>query len=165
MTAVERIEMSRSRLRLAMCPPPPVAAHDGQAPTWTQRLKELPVVALVRESLDAWWSSHPMRAAGEVAAQASGAVIRPVARRHPIALVLAAGIVGALLVWSRPWRWALRPALWAGLAPQLASRVMAKLPIESWMATLGSALSKPPAGHVDGPHPAAGQPQAATMNQ
>ena len=59
-----------------------------------------------------------------------------------LCFVLVAAAVGALLVWSRPWRWALRPALLAGLAPQFASRVVAKLPIESWMTLLDSALSK-----------------------
>ena len=146
MTASERIEFSRARLRAAMSPPPapaPAAGSELHAASWLQRLKQLPVVSLVVESFDAWWAGHPLHAAGQVAAQASSAVIRPVARRHPFALVLVAGAVGALLAWSRPWRWAFRPALLAGLAPQLASRVIANLPIESWMTVLGAALASP----------------------
>ena len=144
MTACERIEFSRARLRAAMSPPSaPAAGSEPQAASWLQRLKQLPVISLVVESFDAWWAGHPLHAAGQVAAQASSAVVRPVARRHPFALVLVAGAVGALLAWSRPWRWAFRPALLAGLAPQLASRVIANLPIESWMTVLGAALASP----------------------
>ena len=144
MTASERIDFSRARLRAAMSPPPaPAANADAGKTSWTQRLKQLPVISLVLESFHAWWTNHPLHAAAQVAAEASGAVVRPVARRHPFALVFVAGAVGALLVWSRPWRWALRPALLAGLAPQFASRVVANLPIESWMTLLGAALAQP----------------------
>ena len=127
-----------------MSPPPaPTAGSEPSAASWLQRLKQLPIFSLVVESFDAWWAGHPLHAAGQVAAQASSAVIRPVARRHPFTLVLVAGAIGALLAWSRPWRWAFRPALLAGLAPQLASRVIANLPIESWMTVLGAALASP----------------------
>lgn len=162
MTAAERIEFSRARLRAAMSPPPAPAAgtEPGQA-SWLQRFKQLPVISLVLESFDAWWTNHPLHAAGQVAAQASSAVVRPVARRHPLALVLVAGAVGALLVWSRPWRWALRPALLAGLAPQFASRVVANLPIESWMTLLGAALSKPSTSTAD--ITSSSHPQAASF--
>ena len=144
MTACERIEISRARLRAAMSPAPePAAGSEPHDTGWLHRLKQMPTVALVLESFDAWWSGHPLRAAGQVAAQASSAIARPVAGRHPYALVLVAGVVGALLAWTRPWRWAFRPALLAGLAPQLVSRVVAKLPIESWMTLLGAALASP----------------------
>lgn len=155
-TASQRIEHSRARLRAAMSPPAAPAFGGGpQQPSWLQRVKQLPMISLLVESFDAWWSNHPLHAAGQVAAEASGAIVRPVARRHPWALVLAAASVGAVLVWSRPWRWALRPSLLAGLAPQFASRVVANLPIESWMTLLGAALSKPAAGSASSAPPSA----------
>ncbi len=162
MTASERINVSRARLRAAMSPPlaPAVGSEAGQ-PSWMQRFKQLPVISLVLESFDAWWAHHPLHAAAEVVAEASSAVVRPVARRHPFALVLVAGAVGALLVWSRPWRWALRPALLAGLAPQFASRVVANLPIESWMTLLGAALAQPAARTAPGTTPS--DPQVASF--
>ena len=144
MTACERIEFSRARLRAAMSPPPaPAAGSESPTASWVQRLKQLPIVSLVVDSFNAWWAGHPLHATGEVAAQVSSAVIRPVALRHPFTLVLVAGAIGALLAWSRPWRWAFRPALLAGLAPQFVSRVVANLPIESWMTVLGAALTSP----------------------
>jgi hypothetical protein len=66
--------------------------------------------------------------------------------RHPLALVAVAAVAGAGLAWARPWRWAIRSALFAGLLPQLTTRVVASLPLESWMTLLGTALSsRPPA--------------------
>ena len=156
LTASQRIESSRARLRAAMRPPAAPAFGSGpQQTSWLQRVKQLPIISLLVESFDAWWSNHPLHAAGRVAAEASSAVVCPVARRHPWALVLAAASVGALLAWSRPWRWALRPSLLAGLAPQFASRVVANLPIESWMTLLGAALSQPAAGNASSAPPGA----------
>jgi hypothetical protein len=82
-----------------------------------------------------------MRPLVHVASEASNAVVRPIAQHNPVALVVAAGLVGAVFAWSRPWRWALKPALFAGLLPQLVSRVVANLPLESWLAVLGSTVS------------------------
>ena len=39
-------------------------------------------------------------------------------------------LAGGLLAWSRPWRWLLRPALFAGIAAQLTSHVVARLPLD-----------------------------------
>lgn len=74
--------------------------------------------------------------AGVIAATTADAVLEPVAQRHPWRLVLGAAALGGLLAWSRPWRWVVVPALFAGLVPQL----------------LSAALRAPPAG-VDPPPP------------
>lgn len=143
--ALARLEASRARLRLAMRPAPAAVPIDGQKTTrrsWLQGWRELPVVGLVLDALHGWWSLNPLRPVVLVAAEASTAVARPLAQRHPIALMLVAGTVGAALAWARPWRWAVRSALFAGLAPQLASRLVAKLPIESWLTLVSAALSK-----------------------
>ena len=143
--ALARLEASRARLREAMRPasPAPQAGDSNAAGArWHRRLRELPVIGLVADALGAWWSQNPMRPVALVAADVSNAVARPLAQRHPFALVLAAGAVGAALAWARPWRWALRSALFAGLVPQVASRVVAKLPVESWLTLLGATLAK-----------------------
>ena len=143
--ALARLEASRARLRDAMrpaAPAPSTERAEAAGGSWLQRLRGLPVIGLVADALAGWWSQNPLRPVALVAAEASNAVARPLAQRHPIALVLAAGTVGAALAWARPWRWALRSALFAGLVPQLASRVVANLPIESWLTLLSGALSK-----------------------
>lgn len=147
--ALARLEASRARLREAMrptAPEPSADGPDGIGRSWLRRLRELPVIGLVADALGAWWSHSTLRPVAQVAAEASSAVAKPLAQRHPIALVLVAGVAGAALAWGRPWRWALRSALFAGLLPQLATQVIAKLPIDSWLALLSAALSKADAG-------------------
>ncbi len=144
--ATGRIEASRARLLSAMSPPPPTPAdHAGaHAQPWLHRLADLPLVSAVIESVTAWWSQHPLRSVAQVANEASTAVFKPLAQRNPLALVLLAGTIGAGLAWARPWRWIFRSALFAGLVPQLASRVVSSLPIESWMTMAGASLSRQP---------------------
>ena len=141
MNPVERIELSRARLRAAMTPVPALPKTGAAALPWLQRLKDQPAIGIIIETLQGWWSQHPLRAVVHVASEAGNAVARPIAQHNPAALVVVAGVAGALLVWSRPWRWAIKPALFAGLMPQLISRVVANLPLESWLAVFGSTLS------------------------
>lgn len=141
--ALDRVEASRQRLRLAMSPPPP-AEDDSPVKageSWMHRLRDVPAVSAVVESVQAWWAHHPLRPLTQVAGEATNAVVKPLAQGNPLVLILFAAAVGAGLVWSRPWRWLIRSALFAGLVPQLASRVVSKLPIESWMTILGAAFA------------------------
>lgn len=143
----ERIETSRARLRLAMRPPPPVPARRAthSDDSWLGWLTSLPLVKTVVESVTSWWSHHPMRQVAQIASDASNAIVKPVAERNPLTLVLVAGVLGAGLAWSRPWRWIFRSALFAGLVPQLAYRVVSTLPIDSWVSMGGAWLSRPTA--------------------
>ena len=149
LTPIQRLAQSRERLRLVLAPPP--AAGDGAAGgsglSWEQRLRAIPGLAFVVDVVQAWWQQHPLRVATAVAREVSRAAARPIAGRHPFALVAVAAVVGAALAWARPWRWALKSALFAGLLPQFASRMATALPIEDWINVLGSLMSraKPPA--------------------
>lgn len=148
MTALERLEVSRARLREALAPPPalpPVSPGHGVGASLLQRLKALPAAGPVIDSVVGWWSQHPLRSWVSLAGGASNAVVEPLAKRNPVTLVLTAALVGAAFAWSRPWRWALKPVLFAGLAPQLAARLAAALPIESWIGLLASASPRKPA--------------------
>ncbi len=140
--ATARIELSRERLRLAMNPPPEPERPRTERP-FVDRVMAWPVLNDVLESLRHWWAAHPLRPVGLVAGEAVNAVARPVALRHPWLLVLGAAAVGGALAYGRPWRWVLRSTLFAGLVPQLASRVASSLPIESWMTTVGAMMSTP----------------------
>lgn len=146
--AIDRIEASRQRLLAAMTPPPaPVASpgvsHDHNVlHTFAERVKAMPTMAAIIESVESWWARHPLRPLGTVAGEASRAVAAPIAARHPFYLVLGAAVAGAALVRVRPWRWLFGSALFAGLLPQLATRVVASLPLESWLSVAGSTLSR-----------------------
>lgn len=143
---VQRLELSRARLRLAMLPPPALPGNEPAtgALAWLERIKHQPAIAILIDTLQGWWSRHPLRAALHVASETGNAVIKPIAQHNPITLVALACGAGAVLAWSRPWRWALKPALFAGLMPQLVSRVVANLPLESWLAVFTQAPTAQP---------------------
>lgn len=157
--ASAKLAVSRERLRLAMTPtrsarraPRP---HTGPGQPVSQvplldKVRRFPGAALIAETLEMWWLRHPMRSAVLIAGEASRALIRPVAQRHPFQLVLVALAAGAVLAWSRPWRWIVRPAFFAGLLPQLVSRVVAHLPIETWISMIVNLNQPAPADLAEG---------------
>ncbi len=90
-------------------------------------------------TLRARWAQHPLHDAATLALLAGNAAVRPVARRHPVALVLLAAACGAALAWARPWKHvnarplvvapspAVGPALWSVVLTALVPVVLASL--------------------------------------
>jgi len=149
--AIERLALSRERLRSTMMPAPPKSSSNASAisgadgsftANLAERVKELPGAAMVIDAVQTWWSQHPLRTATLVAGEASRKFAAPLAERNPVALILGAVVVGALVAWTRPWRWILRPALLAGLLPAIASRFMRQLPLESWLRMFASVTAR-----------------------
>ena len=125
-TPSERLTHSRERLRLALngllpAPDDPEAEQQKAraAAPWWAKLAALPGAGIVIEAAQQWWARHPLRANILLGFNATQAVVQPIAQRHPVALVAAAFVVGGLLAWRRPLGWLLKPALFAGLLPQL----------------------------------------------
>jgi len=150
-SAAERLEASRVRLRGALMqiahPPtkPSLLDEIGLGSFGSQildRLKALPGAAIVIESLQHWWAEHPLHTAGVLAEEASRRFVAPIARKNPYAVVVGGVVLGALFAVSRPWRWLLRPALFVGLVPQIATQALKHMPIESWLQMLSTLTAK-----------------------
>lgn len=124
-TSCDRLIRSRDRLRQALNqaaspgddrPRQPFGATTAEA--WA-KLKGSTSANIFTAVLQNWWHQHPLRLALQVSAQTAEVVATPVAQKHPIALVLGAGLAGALLMRTRAWRWLSVSAVFAGLAPKL----------------------------------------------
>jgi hypothetical protein len=121
--ACERLTLSRDRLRSAL-------RVSAAAPVNTKT---------------------PLHIAGLFARDAVEAAVQPLAQRNPLGMVLGAALAGGFLMWSRPWRWLLTPALLATVLPQLAARAFnhgAPMPWLKLLTTLTKAPKKagPPVG-------------------
>lgn len=100
------------------------------------KLHEHPMAAAVMDAVSNWWKSHPVHAFGVIAGSALRDAAGPLVRRHPVAMVGAAVLAGAVLMRMRPWRLVIKSALFAGLASQVVSRVIAAVPIDTVIGTL-----------------------------
>lgn len=91
-----------------------------------QDLAALPGAGILIEALRTWWAKHPLHLAGQVGIEAARAVLQPLARNHPLALLLGALLLGGVLARARPWRWILKPAWLTGLGLQLFYETLAQ---------------------------------------
>ena len=100
------------------------------------KLNEHPMAAAVVDAVTNWWKSHPVHAFGVILGSAARDAAGPLVRRHPLATAAAAVVAGALLMRMRPWRLVIKSALFAGLASQVASRLVSAVPLDTVMASL-----------------------------
>ncbi len=148
-TPAERLQQSRERMAQWMLNADGrtlarqrAAAADGGGWEWLGKLRSNPVVALVVDAINSWWANHPLHPAAGLAEGIARDAVAPLARRHPRAMVAGAVVLGALIVWARPWRWLLKPALFTGLVSQVVSHLVAQVPIDSILSTI-TAFTEP----------------------
>jgi hypothetical protein len=107
------------------------APDDTEDPSWWAEWRSHPIAGVVVEAVLGWWAAHPLRAALVVGDAALRDTLAPLARKHPVAMVGGALLVGAMVARTRPWRLVLKSALLAGLLSQVASRLVAQVPLDS----------------------------------
>lgn len=134
----ERLALSRERMREALQGRPPGRSGEtsgaegaGRSASWMDSLKSLPMTSILIDAVSSWWARHPLRVAVVVGSSTVKALAQPIAERNPLGLVLGTAVLGAVVVWSRPWRWLLKPALFAGFLPQLLAQALAHLPSQA----------------------------------
>jgi hypothetical protein len=145
-SAQARLNQSRLRLSLVLHqahaaqsqPDPP--RNPGAPPSWAEGLTSDPGLRVLLHTVAAWWAQHPLQNAASIAAVATRELLRPMAQRNPLGLVLGAAAVGGTLVLLKPWRWISIPTLAAGLVPQLVAKLVSQLRPVSWAEVLSNWL-------------------------
>jgi len=133
LTPGERLALSRERLRMAIAknaadPPSPLSVLFPGSSGLLDLLKTLlPGTGDIMDALGTWWNQAPLR---------------PLAQRHPVALVTGALLAGAVLAWTRPWRWLFRPTLLSTVGPALLTSLLTSAAVQSWVLAM---LTKAPA--------------------
>jgi hypothetical protein len=151
-TPAERLQQSRDRMARWMIEADGRtiarrrrASGDDGAWSWLGSLRNNPVVALVTDAISSWWANHPLHPAAGLAEGIARDAVAPLARRHPKAMVAGAVVAGALIVWARPWRWLpklFKPALFTGILSQMASHVIAQVPLDSILGAVGDFVTR-----------------------
>jgi hypothetical protein len=146
-SAAERLTASRERMREWMLRTDgrqearrraAAAKQQGRRPSPMDRLRAHPVLGIFIDAVSSWWANHPLQPAASLAQSVTRDALAPLARRHPLAMVASAFVVGGMLVRFRPWRWMAKPAFFAGLASQVVARFITHMPIDSILHALTS---------------------------
>lgn len=160
LSPVQRLVLSRAQLRSAMLQSDTGTAKGSANHTLFNGFMKLvktalPDASLLLEALTAWWTSGAAHRDTPERANAVEEALQPLAERYPLLLVAGAAAAGGLLVWLRPWRWALRPALLTTWGPALLSGALASGPLQAWLL---AALARGPSGTST---PASAEPPCA----
>lgn len=169
--ALTRLASSREHLREALMGPPERArGEDGArdpggvwAAWWRQArqfTRRQPLATAALAAVRQWWRHHPWRISGEVAWRQAEACVTPTVRRHPLASVGVAALLGAGLWAWRPWRrswWrrSLPPDRRAPPPRLLAWWVdeLCRLPLQALLSEMVLALTRQHSPAADDPPP------------
>jgi hypothetical protein len=121
--------------------PAPSASGAGSAPTGAHTGT---AASELRQALATAWQQHPLHQGAELAAGLARLALQGAAERHPLGLVVGAGLLGMVVARSQPWRYLIRPALRSGWPARLALDVLAQVPMRSWVAALAANAPAPP---------------------
>ena len=148
--ALQRMEDSRSCIRRALASSPIGQSNDAAHPPskvgdLLVTLRAVPAARVLMDAISAWWAMQPVGKIVTLGAAATTTLMKPVAQRHPYALVVGALLFGGALAWSKPWRWLMRPTPLAHWLPRFAAGVAAQIPLSVWVELLRTAQGNSPA--------------------
>jgi hypothetical protein len=137
-----RLAVSRSRLRLELqaWQRGQEPATNGTQPSWLDALRDEPGTSVLLNALHLWWARQSWHQTTSTLAASLSQLLRPLAKRNPLMLVLGAAALGSALVLIKPWRWLSFSTIAAGLLPQLLPKLLALLSSLSWVDMLNSWL-------------------------
>ena len=152
--ATERLKQSRQKMRTQMLALNASSAQ-AQASTLAEEhssvlmatLTSLPLIGPVIASAANWWANHPLHAVADLFMRSKSSATttqkQGVMQRHPWAVLFGAVGVGALLMWTRPWRFGLlRRAVYAGLAPQIVGSLLSRVSGDGLLDLVNSVLRR-----------------------
>lgn len=175
--ALARLDLSRARLRHEMIPPPPARVPPGSPlPTrlralWRHLRRKAggwPVAGFASAALGEWWHHHPWRPAGEMLVDEIQASALPWVRRHPVATVAGAALLGAAIVVSRPWGW---PGVAERVRPmprrlgRWLFRQFSQAPVQAALLSMLMIFVKPAAEAASGDAASGGEPAPDAARQ
>ncbi len=142
--AVARLAVTRAQLRALTVAPEDKrrASQAGSSPLaawWKRLVAQQPVLQIMSHQLGHWFTDQAWAQAAQTAGDEARRTLSPWIRRHPVAAVGLASLVGASVAWARPWRWSLvrTAALPAALATvDSLARHLAQAPwadVLSWL--------------------------------
>ena len=137
-----RLIVSRSRLRVELqaWQHEQKPATKSMHPSWLDALRAEPGTRVLLDALRLWWTRQSWHQTTATLATSLSELMRPLAARNPLMLVLGAAALGSALVLIRPWRWLSLSTIAAGLMPQLLPKLLALLRPVSWVDMLDSWL-------------------------
>jgi hypothetical protein len=106
-----RLAANRARIRMHLRSTQSFSNGNDQgkeqrtAPNWVAALAAFANGGTPLESILAWWKTLPLGQAVDVFATAAQGALTPIAKRHPVRLMVGATLAGAAVAWIRPWRW------------------------------------------------------------
>jgi hypothetical protein len=151
-SAIQRVAESRERLRRQMLQGSSrerarrhvaAARAEGASPSLWMRLRAVPGLGALIDTVSAWWEHHPLHPVAGLAEDMVHDRISPTVRRHPLAVVALALAAGSALAWVRPWRLIVKPALLTGLVSHLATRLVREVPFEAILGAIVAFASSP----------------------
>lgn len=120
------------------------SSHSG-ASLWMHVLAE--VVAMAQKGAPArsfvdWWTRFPLGSTLAAALSTAVGTWVPIAKRHPVRLVLCAAAAGAAIAWIRPWRWVTAAAAATTLAVAVDLLTQAQSKDNAWSTFMDFVLQK-----------------------